>query len=80
MKWIIAHKYEFENHFTDLDWLKIYSEAIQDQKINMNRVLLTVGQEQGNDRLAQAQQKSEQEWAEIGAIGNYITELRDSLA
>jgi len=29
-------KYEIENHFTSFDWLKIYSEAIQDCGVDMN--------------------------------------------
>lgn len=28
IQWLAKHKYEIENHFTLVDWLKIYAEAI----------------------------------------------------
>ncbi len=30
VQWVEKHKYEIENHFTPVDWLKVYAESIQD--------------------------------------------------
>jgi len=49
--WILRHKYEIDNHFTPLDWIKIYSEAIKDQRMDMNMALYIVGHEEKLDDL-----------------------------
>lgn len=37
--WVIQHKYEIENHFGPVDYLKMYQEAILDQGLDMNVTL-----------------------------------------
>ena len=49
IKWALEHKYEIDNHFTPLDWLKIYAEAIQDQGIDMNLSLKYLSSQEGCD-------------------------------
>ena len=46
----------------------------------MNLVLKQVSHEEGSTGSVEGLAKSEQEWAELGAIAQYITGVRDSLA
>jgi hypothetical protein len=37
--WLLEHKYELENHFTVFDWLRVYSDSIQNYDLDMNSAL-----------------------------------------
>ena len=74
--WIDAHKYEIENYWTALDWLKVYADAILDQDLSMNSTLL-VSKE--NDSSVNARPLLDDEWKEMASVARYIANLRESL-
>jgi len=70
----MEHKYEIDNHFTSLDWMKVYADAIQDQNLNMN-MTLKMAKENG----AVDEGRSDAEWDEMASVARYISNLRESL-
>ena len=62
IKWCNRHKYEIENHFTSIDWLKVYSEAMNDHKLDMNVTLKMVKAERNGEAFPGSEGRSEGEW------------------
>ena len=39
MQFLSDHKYEIQQHFSSLDWLRLYADSILDMDVDMNLVL-----------------------------------------
>ena len=61
VNWVIQYKYEIENHFGPLDYLKLYQESILDQGLNMN-VTLKIAKAEGSLDGKEAAGKSQENW------------------
>ena len=75
IQWVYDHQYEIENHFTTFDWLKIYTEAIQDYGLDMDRTLRIVSQETGVNL---KNGKSAEEWAQLAEVAKYLVTYKET--
>ena len=76
-RYLLEHKYEIDNHFSVFDWLKIYSEALLDQDLDMNQILKVVESE-GIGLKAKAHNRSSEEWTQLGEAAKYLVSYRQA--
>ena len=70
-----SHRYEIDNHWTQFDYLKVYSQAILDQGINMNCVL----QEEEANRKADFvgnDPKTDEQWVKAAEYAKFLHEFQ----